>query len=143
MTHSVPFRIIQIPHQGFHIMCVMEMSGYKLNVLIDTGASLTVFDVNRFKNIYPQQEVSPYENSFRGITSHAIPTWSATVEVLDIGSLQLTDLRILLVDLASINQTYAHYDLPRIDAVLGGDLLLALKTRIDYASRTLILETTT
>ncbi len=119
------------------------MSGYKLNVLIDTGASLTVFDVNRFKNIYPQQEVSPYENSFRGITSHAIPTWSATVEVLDIGSLQLTDLRILLVDLASINQTYAHYDLPRIDAVLGGDLLLALKTRIDYASRTLILETTT
>ncbi len=140
MVTTIPFKIIPIPQQGCHIMCQLQMSGYKLNMLIDTGASLTVLDLKRYQKIYPENELLPYENSFRGITSHNVKSFVALVDSLMLGTIELKNKRLLLVDLSSINQAYAHYDLERIDGVLGGDLLLSMHANIDYAAGRILLK---
>ena len=139
MDTAIPIKIIHIPQQGCHIMCELMMADYKINMLIDTGASLTVLDLKRYKKIFPHHELSPYENAFRGITSHAVESYTGLVDLLSFGQIRLKNKKFLLVDLSSINQAYAHYDLQRIDGVLGGDLLLSMRAIIDYAARKILL----
>ncbi len=132
MVHRIPFHLIPMQNHGCHIMCHARINGFKNNFLIDTGASLTVFDINRIKFINPEQSLLSYPKWFTGIGSAKIETHSTIIEEISFGNFCLFNFTILLIDLANINQAYASEDLDRVDGVLGGDFLLSLHARIDY-----------
>ena len=46
-TTSLPLKLLIIEGDGFHIMLHAKINGKKAAMLIDTGASKTVFDLNR------------------------------------------------------------------------------------------------
>ncbi len=139
MIQKIPFKIITIPGKGCHIMCTAALSGYKVNLLIDTGASLTVFDVSRYRKIFPQTQINSFKDSFRGVGTDQIKTFTAVLDEISFEGLTLTALEILLIDLENINHTYAQYDLDKIDGVLGGDLLQRLQAKIDYTDHSITL----
>lgn len=139
MTYSIPFEILQINGQGYHIMVVAELNSYKLNLIVDTGATLTVFDTGRLRKVLPAADIKPWNKFFMGIGTSRIETQSTLLKELRMGDCVLENREVILIDLQSINQAYAAFDLPRIDGVIGGDILVACNAVVNYASKQLLL----
>jgi len=137
--YTIPLQLIRIDQGGCHLMMHAGINEYKANVLIDTGASMTVMDLNRAQKYLNNPEINPFENYFTGMGEGKIETWTTHIPSLTIGSTCMKDLQILLIDMSPIQKTYACFDLPRIDIVLGGDLLMEMGAVIDYPNRKLML----
>ncbi len=138
---DIPLNVIPIEPEGYHLLMHAIINGYKANVLVDTGASRTIMDLSRAGHYLASNQIRKYNKFFTGMGAGKIDTYVTTLPIFSVGSIRLTDLEILLIDMSSINASYALYDLPRIDMVLGGDLLVKLSAVIDYQKK--ILKTTT
>ncbi len=140
MICKIPINIVEIPTRGYHIMCKALLSGYTFNMLIDTGASLTAFDLSRIRQVFPDNKIAPYKSNFTGIGNARAEIFETEIEEIWMGTMQLENSKVLLLELASINSAYATYDLHRIDGVIGGDWLIKFNAKIDYKEQTLQLE---
>ncbi len=136
--HAIPLTLISIDPGGCHLMLHATINGYKANVLIDTGASTTVMDMARADKYLHEPDINPYDNHFTGMGAGQIKAWVTNLSHLTIGDIQLHDLQILLIDMTPVQRSYARFDLPRIDMVMGGDLLLQLGAVIDYPNKVLL-----
>lgn len=134
---DIPISLIPIEPDGFHIMMNASINGFKANVLIDTGASKTIMDLSRAKEYLKNPKIRPYDKKTVGMGAGRIQTWVCDLPEISIGGKRLNDLQIVLIDLKTINEYYAMYDLPRIDIVLGGDLLMQFGAVIDYREKLL------
>ena len=111
--------------------------GYKMHLIIDTGASLTVLDIRRIKSIVSEPEIKKYEKFFMGIGSSKIETYSMLINKLQLGDCNLLNHEVVLIDMENINKAYAAFDLPRIDGIIGGEVLKQYNAIIDYGSSVL------
>lgn len=111
------------------------INGFKANVLIDTGASRTIMDIARVKHYLKNTKIIPFGKQLMGVGTEKMSTWIADLEEIRFGGFVLNNVRVILTDMKTINNSYAIYDLPRIDMVLGGDLLLKLCAVIDYQKK--------
>ncbi len=137
--NAIPLTLIPIEPDGFHLMLHAFINGYKANVLIDTGASKTIMDLSRAQYYLDNPDIKPFDKFFTGLGAGRIKTYVTSIPKIAIGNQELIDLDIVLIDMAPINASYAVYDLPRIDMVLGGDLLVKLNAVIDYPGKRLVL----
>ncbi len=101
-------------------------------MLIDTGATLTVLDINRTKTIFKSPEIKIYDKFFMGIGTSKIDTYSMHIKAVKLGDCSLENLEVILIDMENINKAYAAFDLPRIDGIIGGDVLQKYKAVINY-----------
>ncbi|MFN2395454.1 MAG: aspartyl protease family protein [Bacteroidales bacterium] len=132
MKQIIPIEILAINHLGYHIMVKGEANAYKIHLLIDTGATITVMDLQRIKTVYPHLEIKPYNNFFMGIGTSEIDTYSTILDQFNIGDCKILNQEVILIDMVSINKAYAAFDLPRIDGVIGGDILYRYRAVINY-----------
>jgi predicted aspartyl protease len=135
---KVPLQILRIDDSGYHLMITMNINGLKANALIDTGASRTILDKNRADHYLDHPTMNKYEKFFSGLGTGPIETFQAVIGSIGIEGLVLRDQEVVVIDLRAINQSYALFDLPKIDLVLGCDLLLKMNAVIDCPKRTLI-----
>lgn len=140
MIAKVPLKYLKIDNEGVHLMVIGLVNRLKANILIDTGASRTVFDLNRIKHYQNGTEPRKNNKFFSGIGASNIDTYLAKISLLELGELKINEIEVVLFDLKVINQSYAVFDLPRIDGVLGGDLLKAYNAVIDYKNGYLLME---
>ncbi len=140
MICKIPFQIVEIPSRGYHIICSALLSGYTFNMLIDTGASLTAFDLGRIRQVLPESKISPYKSNFTGIGNARAEIYETFIPEINLKGLKIKNRKVLLLGLESINQAYAAYDLYRLDGVIGGDWLIEFNAIIDYKTQTLQLE---
>ncbi len=134
---NIPITLIPIEPGGCHIMIQAAINGYKANVLIDTGASRTIMDKGRVKHYLKNTEIKPFGKQLMGVGAEKMATWVASIQEIGFGGFVLNNVQVILTDMKTINASYAIYDLPRIDMVLGGDLLLMLCAVIDYQKKVL------
>ncbi len=134
---EIPLKTIPIEPGGYHIMVEIKVNGLKANTLVDTGASKTIMDISRVKHYTDNPDIQEFGKQLTGMGADKIQTWITTLSEIQFGSHTLNHLQIVLVDLQSINASYAIYDLPRIDVVLGGDILHRLGAVIDYSNKLL------
>ncbi len=140
MIAKVPLKYLKIDNEGVHLMVIGLVNRLKANILIDTGASRTVFDLNRIKHYQNGTEPRKNNKFFSGIGASNIDTYLAKISLLELGEMKINEIEVVLFDLKVINQSYAVFDLPRIDGVLGGDLLKAYNAVIDYKNGYLLME---
>ncbi len=140
MKISVPVTILNINQEGCHLLVQGWVNSIPMNLLIDTGASQTVFDINRIKNFMDKDLMKRHQNQFTGIGSQKIITHNIYIDHFKIGDCILKNNHYPLIDLKSINDAYKTFDLPRIDGVIGGDILFDFDAEIHYKNRQLLLE---
>lgn len=138
---EIPVKIIEIDQMGYHLMIEAMVNGLKANVLIDTGASRTVIDLNRITYFLKNPVTRAYEKTVAGVGTGPVTSYVTRLNSLQLGAKIIEDLEMVAIDLNSINRNYAMYDLPHIDMVLGSDLMLELGACIDYKTRKLTLRT--
>lgn len=138
--HIIPLELLQLEEDGFHILIEVQVFDSLHKMVVDTGASKTVFD----KSMVLQSGIA--ENEFT--TSHLLSTGLGTNEMksetLILHSLHINEwssrkIEVAILDLSTINYAYQQMNIPPIIGVLGGDILLNYGGVINYKRRILTL----
>ncbi len=140
MTTTVPFKILSIGEDGYHLMIKLYINRKVANVIIDTGASATVFDKNRILKYLTNKSLEDHDNLSSGLGTNTMKSQSTTLKKIRIGELKIDDYKAVLLDLSHVNKSYHEVGLTPIDGVLGSDILLKHNAIIDYAKQRLKLK---
>lgn len=135
---SIPIQLLCIDTDGYHLMVALSINGLRANAILDTGASRSVLDKSRVFHYLGNLDLQKEDRLFSGIGASQVETHTITIAALSIGQLVLENMNVVVINLQSINQAYAIFDLPKIDMVLGSDILVGLGAVIDYQNRQLV-----
>ncbi|HCQ29346.1 MAG TPA: clan AA aspartic protease [Flavobacteriales bacterium] len=139
MQTQVPFNIIPIEEDGFHLQLSGKINDNDVNLLIDTGASRSVFDENKIKAILGENLIEEIEKLSTGLGTNSMQSKKAVLESFKIGDIHLHNYEVAVLDLSHVNQSYTQIGLDEIAGVIGSDLLYDMKAVIDYDKSTLTL----
>ena len=131
--------MIRIDRQGCHLAVAGKINGKKANLIIDTGASQTVFDKNRIEHFLGHKKFEKSESFSSGLGTNTMVSHLVQVPGLVLGDFEIKDEKMILLDLSHVNESYAMMNLKPVDGVVGGDVLKKYKGVIDYGKRTLTL----
>lgn len=138
-TFNVPLRFMEIDGQGMHVAVSGFVNGNLSNILIDTGASRSVFDKNRLNLFSEQTNFEPSEKLSKGLGTDGMEGFRFTVDQFIIGDLLLEGFELVALDLSHINEYYGQLGLVQVDMILGGDFLKDHGAVIDYGTAKLML----
>lgn len=132
---EIPFQLISIEGDGYHIMIDGHINGEKAKFLVDTGASRTVFDLEGIRQFVPEPDFLENERLSTGLGTNEMPSMVVEIENLGFGDLKIDNYTAIAIDLKHVHLSYQSLGLPAIDGVLGGDLLARYRCVINYKTR--------
>jgi Aspartyl protease len=135
----IPVSIRNIDKNGCHLFIKGQLNKQKLNLVLDTGASQTVFDLGRMKELLGQSSFEELDGMSTGIGKEKLLSHSVEVSRLKIGELMIRKKTIVLLNLDHINAFYQSIGYPHIDGIIGCDLLKKHKAIVDIGKKKLIL----
>ncbi len=133
----IDLEVLTIEDDGSHLICKAKINGKNARILIDTGASRSVFDQERIRLFVNEKSFIQNEKLSTGLGTNSMPTSSVTLKSFKIGELKIDDFLAILLDLQHVNVTYGTLGHEAIDGVLGNDILLKHKAVIDYNKKIL------
>ncbi|HAG16287.1 MAG TPA: hypothetical protein DCG69_07160 [Bacteroidales bacterium] len=137
MICKIPFEFISIESEGVHLFFEALLNQKACKMLIDTGASRSVFDSNRIGLFVDNPEISENDQLSTGLGTNSMKSHMVILENVKIGNLRLKNYTAVIIDMTHINQSFETMGLQQIDGVLGGDILLKYKAEIDYRKKEL------
>lgn len=84
--------MITIEDDGLHLIVETEVNDLKCRLLIDTGASRTVFDRTRIFNYVTDVELEDHDKLSTGLGTDSMPTSSTTLKQFKIGDVKIKKL---------------------------------------------------
>jgi len=140
MKTIIPFKVLSIGEEGFHLMVKLYINRKVANVIIDTGASKTVFDKKRILKFVSDKKFDKHDNLSSGLGTNTMKSQFTIIKKIKIGTLEIVNYQIVLLDLSHVNKSYHQVGLPQVDGVLGSDILLKYNAVIDYEKKKLRLK---
>lgn len=133
---KVPLEIEEIDKGSYHIFISSVINDVKCDILIDTGASRTVFDK---ENISAHPIDIDYDEIISsGLGPGKIDTLAGVLKNFTIGNHTWHKLNAIFMDLSHINELYQKMSQKTINALIGGDFLYSTKAVIDYKKKEII-----
>ncbi|MDY0078321.1 MAG: retropepsin-like aspartic protease [Bacteroidales bacterium] len=132
---EIPFQLISIEGDGYHILTDGHINGLEAKFLIDTGASRTVFDIEGIRKFVQKPDFMQNERLSTGLGTNEMPSMVVEIESLGFGNLKIEYYPAIAIDLKHVHLSYENLGLPTIDGVLGGDLLARYRCVINYKTR--------
>ena len=133
MPTKVPFDIIAIEEDGFHLMVKVEVNGIPARMLLDTGASRSVFDKDRIGRFFEElPDMAENEQKSTGLGTREMQSQALYLETLTIGELVVKKYPAVVLDMSHVNISYSELGMEPIDGVLGSDILIKYGALIDY-----------
>ena len=129
-TITVPLKLINLQDDGFHLLVEIVVFGETLFAVLDTGASRSVFDKALMEKHV--NEISVSEETQAATIFSTAETLQGVIPNLKIGDLTLKNYEAVALDLQSVTDTYLTMGHPAIAAIIGGDILMEYKAKIDY-----------
>lgn len=137
--YKIPIYIIELDKNSFHLLIEVKINKIPFNVIIDTGASRTVFDKSLLgKKMKLAEPVENEEIHSAGVTAGNIESVMAIADSFKLGKLKLKNFPVVLIDLGGINKLYRKVTGKQVHGLLGSDFLLEMNAVIDYSKATLI-----
>lgn len=134
--NTPPVKIIleALDATGYHLFINTMVNGKRCRFLIDTGASHTVVDKSYFEKHFGKRNLKTVKQATTGLHSSTAESYFGKIKELKIGSATVKNYLAAAVDLGHVNQTYKQLKKPGIHGILGSDLLLKYKVKINYGS---------
>ena len=141
-TIKIPLQQISLEAEGYHLFINVELNNKPAILLVDTGASKTVFDINRISKFIRKRKKAfeSFEQHSTGLGTNSMESHFTKINEFSISELKLKDFTAILLDMTHVNQSYETLGLPTIDGVLGSDLLMKYNAVIDYEKKILKLK---
>lgn len=140
MTVTVPLKFLTIEGDGTHLLISIKINGRKAKLLVDTGASKTVFDIKRIANFTRKKKFAKNEMLSTGLGTNTMKSHNTVLKKIEIGKILIEDFESILLDMSHVNESYEKLGLGTIDGVLGGEILVKYKAIIDYGKKQLKLK---
>lgn len=134
-TFSLPLQVISLDGDGYHLLVEIKLFGETHMAVVDTGASRSVFE--RTLILAHAGDVEHVPANQASTLFAVAETIQATIPLLKIGRLKLSNYDAVAIDLSSVTTTYAQFGHPAIAAIIGGDILMEHHAKIDYVKKTL------
>lgn len=131
MKTKVNLQIIKIDVEGYHLGITCLLNNKKANVIVDTGASRTVFDSNRIHLFTDASRQVAVESQSTGLGTNTMQSALITIDSFKIGKINLKNFDIVLLDMTHVNESYQKIGLQPIDGVIGCDILFKFKASIN------------
>ncbi len=137
-----PLQVLMLTKGTFHYMISLNIHGKQANLIVDTGASKTVFNKQSFNKFHPftEEDLCLNDQPSAGIQADFSEYKCTSIENFSFGQLNIPGYKILLLDLQNINYTYSILNLPPVDGILGSDFLEEYKAIIHYKNKTIRLK---
>lgn len=123
---------------GYHLGLEVSINGKNAFLLLDTGASRTVFDKNQI-DLYNSNKIDLLDEKSTGLGTNTMDIHTTEISNLEIGTKKIENITLALIDLSHVNETYEKLGFKKIQGVLGSDLLYKYQAVINYKSLELIL----
>ncbi len=117
-----------------------KVNGKLANLLIDTGASRTVFDSNRIERFAKKNSMLLSDHMSTGLGTNSMQSHTLVLKKIQLGDLILTNHEIFLLDLSHVNETYENLNRKNLDGVIGGDVLFNYNAVINYKKKLLLID---
>lgn len=138
MTSIIPIRILKLD-DGFHLLVNIRVNGKPARLLIDTGASQSVFDKDRIINFLKKEKFEKHDKLSTGLGTSNMKSHLVVIEKIEIGKIIIRKYKTVVIDLSHVNVAYKQMKQKPIDGVLGSDILKKYKAVVDYGRKTLSL----
>ena len=134
MMNRLKIELMPIEKDGFHIFLEALINGLSARLLLDTGASRTVFDEERIKDFITKDNHSfeKIDQLSTGLGTNTMESHSIILEEFRLGETIFKDYHAVVLNMEHVNQSYRMIGHRQIDGVLGGDLLQKLRVVVDY-----------
>ena len=134
----IPFEILTLQEQGFHIILNIEILDKKFKMVLDTGASKTVLDRHTLLNSGIQEEKLTHTNILSsGLGTNQMQSHMFTLPYFKVGEWKIKNFEVAVLDLSSINFAYSQISADPVVGVLGGDILVQYGAIINYKTKRL------
>lgn len=141
MRYKIPIEIIELELNNYHLLISsIFANGSKINWVIDTGASKSVFDANLAQHIAQIKNETEDLHS-ASINEEPLSSSIAYLKSFSFGKLKVDGMKVALIDMSHINELYAKVTDIKIGGLLGSDFLLQQKAVINYKQKILVLRT--
>lgn len=131
-AYKINLEIIELESKNFHVFIDLKVNDIQCRLLLDTGASKTVFDTERVLRFIDASKVKANESKSVGLGITEMETKVAKIPKWQMGKLNIKEFKVAILPLAHVNQTYRLLKLPPIDGVLGSDFLMKYNAIINY-----------
>ena len=140
MICEVPIKLIKLEEDSYHILVHGKINDRDCLLIVDTGASKTVFDINlnESKQIKDNATDKSHWHS-AAINSEIIHTQHGVLDKFQLGDITIDKFHAVLICLSHINKLYREYNDMKIDGLLGSDFLVKYKAVVDYNKEKLML----
>lgn len=128
---TVPLEIVEIDKGSYHIFALAVINNKECDILIDTGASRTVFD-KKYISSHPVH-IDAEEIISSGLGVGSLNTLVGVLENFSVGSHSWNKIKAIFMDFSHINAIYKKMSKKRIAGLIGGDFLFRTKAKIDYS----------
>lgn len=139
MATRIKLDIFSLDKDGHHIRLKALVNGKEADFILDTGASRTVFDKNVIHEFIPDVDLMQHDSKTSGVGSNELESYSTIIKKIQIGNLLIRKYHCAVIDLTHVNIAYSMVGEPKVHGVLGGDILMKYKAKINYAAGTLTL----
>ena len=137
--NSVKIILAEFDKGGVHLFLNLKVNGVKCRFLIDTGASKTVLDKNYFEEKIGKKNLRSVKQETTGLHSTVAESHFGKVKEIQLGNQVIKNYDIAAIDLGHVNMVYKQAKKPKINGILGSDLMLKYKMIVDYGSLKIIL----
>jgi hypothetical protein len=140
MKYKISLDLVTLEAAGCHLLVAARWQKRKLRLVLDTGASKTVFDTRLVQQWFPHLELQASEQASAGLGTQSMQ--SATFILVDfkLGKCKVKQMEVAALDLQHILETYDQLEQGPIHGILGGDILLKYGAKIDYQKLRLTLQ---
>ena len=135
----VPLQIIDLQEDGFHPLIEVDIFGSAFILVVDTGASKTVFDQEIVKRTHESIILNESERLSTGLGTNSMVSSTTLINDLKLGGFLIPEFEAAVLDLSTINIAYRQLGHPEVLGVLGGDILMKYNAVIDYGKSELSL----
>lgn len=141
MRIQIPLQIVKIDDDGYHLFIDCLINQKKAFLLIDTGASKTVFDLNRIDSFFEtkKRKSKIKDKLSTGLGTNSMESKSVRIDEFEIHGITYWNFNAILLNIDHVNQSYNSLQMPSIDGVLGSDILMKHKAIINYGKKTISL----
>ncbi len=135
---DIPISILNLQGDGYHILLEIEIFGKQFNMVLDTGASQTVFDRDTLVQSGIDQARFKTTNILStGLGTNNMESHILVLPYLKIDKWQQKNVQVAVLDLSTINYAYEQMNLPKVIGVLGSDIFVRYGAVINYKKKTL------
>lgn len=136
---KLKLKLLNIDGDGFHLQASVRINGKAALVIVDTGASRTVFDKTEIRKFLKKEEIEEHDKLSTGLGTNSMQSQVVTLGSFSLGAIKIFNYNSVLLDLQHVNQTYSAIGLKNVVGVLGSDIMVKFNAKIDFGAKTLAL----